>query len=753
MSAIVVTGQATAHSSVALARTEADSRCVVANALRQKLVFERLNTRGDTSVWDSVEWRSADTEIRSADGGVVFSQPSVEAPAAWSEQAVRVVASKYFSGSLGGPGRESSVRQLIGRVVDTIARWAQESELFDSATDVRVFGDELAFLLLHQHAAFNSPVWFNLGVDEEPQCSACFINSVEDSMESILELAKTEGMLFKGGSGSGTNLSVLRGSTERLSRGGTASGPVSFMRGFDSFAGVIKSGGRTRRAAKMVVLDADHPDILEFVRSKAREERKAWALIDAGYDGSIDGEAYGSVAFQNANHSVRMPGSFWSTLGLDGQWLTRRRTDGEVEAVYSARELLNEVAAAAWVCGDPGVQYDDAIQRWHTCKVSGRINASNPCSEYLFLDDTACNLASVNLMRFLNESGELDTRRFTHAVQTLLTAQELIVGRARYPTERITRNSHRFRPLGLGYANLGAVLMRRGLPYDSAAAREYAAGMTALMGGLAYEQSARIAAAVGAFEGYRENRECMLEVIAMHRSSAEGLGGELSGAAKDAWREAEERGRVHGYRNAQVTVLAPTGTIGLLMDCDTTGVEPDIALVKYKRLVGGGTLKLVNSVVPLALERLGYTVEQRMMITEHIEAAGTVEGAPGFDSKHLAVFDCAFAHGPSGRVIAPSGHLRMMAAVQPFLSGAISKTVNLPETATPKEIAQVFEEGHALGLKAVAVYRDGCKRTQPLSTAALRGSGAPPCPSCGGEQVRSGSCFVCSNCGETTACA
>lgn len=728
------------------------------------LEFQRQNTRAGTSVWETVGWRRADAEIRAADGRIVFRQAAVEAPSDWSPQAVRVAASKYFAGATGQPGRESSVRELIGRVVGTIVEWAGESGLFASRSDLEVFSDELTYLLLHQHAAFNSPVWFNVGVEAEPQCSACFINSVDDSLESILTLAKTEGMLFKHGSGTGTNLSALRGRQEPISKGGTASGPVSFMRGFDAFAGVIKSGGRTRRAAKMVILDADHPDILEFVRSKAREEQKAWALIDAGYDGSIDGEAYGSVAFQNANHSVRLPGEFWRALEENKEWQLRRRTDGAYESGLPADKLLSELAAAAWICGDPGVQYDDTIQKWHTCKASGRIHASNPCSEYLFLDDTACNLASLNLMKFLDATGDLDVPRFAHAVRVVLTAQEILVGRARYPTGRITENSHRYRPLGLGYANLGAVLMRRGVAYDSPEARSYAATITALMGGIAYEQSAQLASAAGPFDGFGENRASMLEVIDLHRAAAQDLEGDLAGAAKEAWQAATESGRRYGFRNAQVTVLAPTGTIGLLMDCDTTGVEPDIALVKFKHLVGGGTFRMVNSVVPLALERLGYDASARGAITSFIETEGTIEGAPEFRSEHAAVFDCAFAHGPSGRSIAPKGHLKMMAAVQPFLSGAISKTVNLPSDATVEEIAEVFRDGHRLGLKAVAIYRDGCKRVQPLSTReskdqlslprmTVRSAEVPPCPSCGGLQVRSGSCFVCTNCGETTACA
>ncbi|MEO0461192.1 MAG: vitamin B12-dependent ribonucleotide reductase [Myxococcota bacterium] len=737
----------------------------------EKLLFSRVFSVAGRSVWDSVEWHHVDAEITGADGRPIFRQSGVEAPSSWSLQAVRVAASKYFAGAPTSEAREASVRHLIERVVTTIVGWGRESELFESEPDIEAFSDELTYLLLHQHAAFNSPVWFNLGVEPSPQCSACFINSVDDSLQSILELAKTEGLLFKHGSGTGTNLSVLRGSQEPISKGGTASGPVSFMRGFDAFAGVIKSGGRTRRAAKMVILDAEHPDVLDFVRSKAKEERKAWALIDAGYDGSIDGEAYGSVAFQNANHSVRVPDSFWEAVESDGEWRTVKRTDRRSSESMSARELLNEIAEAAWVCGDPGVQYDDTIQRWHTCKASGRINASNPCSEYVFLDDTACNLASLNLMHFVQDDGSIAVTRLKQAVDVILTAQEILVSNASYPTERIRSNSKRYRPLGLGYANLGAVLMRRGSAYDSDEARTFAAALTAFVGGAAYAQSARMAAAVGAFEGFVDNRSSMLEVIERHRDCAKQIevaGGELGDAASAQWAEALELGNRYGFRNAQTTVLAPTGTIGLLMDCDTTGVEPDIALVKFKRLVGGGTMKLVNRVVPMALEALGYDEPARHAILDFVDREGTVEGAPGFRAEHLPVFDCAFAHGPSGRTISAPGHLAMMAAVQPFISGAISKTVNLPSDASPEQIQSVFRSGHALGLKAVAIYRDGCKRVQPLSAsdnkknqlklprmamvAATRGE-LPPCPTCGGSQVRSGSCYVCSNCGETTACA
>jgi ribonucleoside-diphosphate reductase alpha chain len=687
------------------------------------LTFRRLFTREGEDPFDRVEWDIRDATITNERGEVVFEQKGVEVPKFWSQMATNVVVSKYFRGTLGTPEREHSVRQLISRVVDTITAWGEKGGYFASPADRDTFHDELTYLLLHQMMSFNSPVWFNCGVEERPQCSACFINSVEDTMSSILDLAKTEGMLFKWGSGTGTNFSTIRSSRERLAGGGTASGPVSFMRGYDSFAGVIKSGGKTRRAAKMVILNADHPDIMEFIRCKAEEEKKAWALIEAGYDGgfNVPGGAYDSVQFQNANHSVRVTDEFMEKALKGEKWQTRAVTTGEVLGEYNAADMLREIAEAAWVCGDPGLQFDTTINVWHTCKNSGRINASNPCSEYMFLDDSACNLASLNIMKFRLPDGSLDLESFRHAVRITITAQEIIVSNASYPTPAIDRNSHDFRPLGLGYANLGAYLMSIGLPYDSEEARSHAAAITAIMCGEAYAHSARIASSLGPFRYFEKNRKPMLEVLRMHRAAAERISPQLTPpalreAALQAWEEAVDLGERFGYRNAQATVLAPTGTIGFMMDCDTTGIEPDIALVKYKKLVGGGMLKIVNSTVPMALERLGYAPDEVREIVQYIDANDTIEGAPYLKDEHLPVFDCAFRPFNGMRSIHYMGHIRMMAAVQPFLSGAISKTVNLPNDASPEDIRQAYVEAWRLGLKAVAVYRDGSKRTQPLNT-------------------------------------
>ncbi len=687
------------------------------------LTFRRLFTREGQDPFDGVEWDVRDATITNERGEVVFEQKGVEVPKSWSQMATNVVVSKYFRGTIGTPEREHSVRQLIGRVVDTLTAWGEKGGYFATEADRDTFRDELKYLLLHQMMSFNSPVWFNCGVEERPQCSACFINSVEDTMSSILDLAKTEGMLFKWGSGTGTNFSTIRSSRERLAGGGTASGPVSFMRGYDSFAGVIKSGGKTRRAAKMVILNADHPDIMEFIRCKAEEEKKAWALIEAGYDGgfNVPGGAYDSVQFQNANHSVRVTDEFMEKALKGEKWQTRAVTTGEVLGEYNASDMLREIAEAAWVCGDPGLQFDTTINVWHTCKNTARINASNPCSEYMFLDDSACNLASLNIMKFRLPDGSLDLDSFRHAVQVTITAQEIIVSNASYPTPAIDRNSHDFRPLGLGYANLGAYLMSIGLPYDSDEARSHAAAITAVMCGEAYAQSARIASTLGPFRYFEKNRKPMLEVMRMHRAAAERISPELTpaplrDAAVRAWDEAVDLGERFGYRNAQATVLAPTGTIGFMMDCDTTGIEPDIALVKYKKLVGGGMLKIVNSTVPMALERLGYAPDEVQEIVQYIDANDTIEGAPYLRDEHLPVFDCAFRPFNGTRSIHYMGHIRMMAAVQPFLSGAISKTVNLPNDATPEDIRQAYIEAWRLGLKAVAVYRDGSKRTQPLNT-------------------------------------
>ena len=688
----------------------------------QGLVFTRFFTREGVHPFDLVRWERRAARITGADGRVVFEQQGVEVPEFWSQTATNIVAQKYFHGRLGAEEREYSVRQLISRVVDTLTAWGREGGYFADEASAQAFAAELTHLLLFQMASFNSPVWFNVGVEPHPQCSACFINSLKDSMESILDLAKIEGMLFKYGSGTGTNFSVLRSSREPLAGGGVASGPVSFMRGFDSFAGVIKSGGKTRRAAKMVILNVDHPDIEAFIKCKAEEEKKAQVLIAAGYPAGfeVEGGAYDSVQYQNANHSVRVTDDFMRAVEEDGWWETRAVTTGEVMGRYRARDLLRMMAEAAWVCGDPGIQYDTTINRWHTCKTSGRINASNPCSEYMFLDDTACNLASLNLMKFVDEEGNFQVEAFRRAVDTMILAQEIIVDFAHYPTPKIAANSHEYRTLGLGYANLGALLMAEGLPYDSEEGRALAAAITALMTGEAYLQSARIAAKMGPFPGFEPNREPMLEVIAMHRDAAHrlplrGIPAELRQAAVEVWDEALELGRKVGYRNGQVTVLAPTGTIGFMMDCDTTGVEPDLALVKVKRLVGGGTIKIVNNTVPRALKKLGYSEKEREAILAHLEKTGTAEGSPYLKVEHLPVFDCAFKAVGGTRFISPMGHLRMMGAVQPFLSGAISKTVNVPEETTPEQIEQLFIEGWKLGLKAVAVYRDNCKSSQPLS--------------------------------------
>ncbi|MBN1335684.1 MAG: vitamin B12-dependent ribonucleotide reductase [Deltaproteobacteria bacterium] len=677
----------------------------------------------DTHPWDTVTWEQRQAIIMDASGNVVFQQDAVEVPADWSQTATNVVASKYFRGHLGSSDRERSVRQLVSRVVDTIVQWGKEDGYFADDASAETYRNDLAWLCVHQHLAFNSPVWFNVGVEAQPQCSACFINSVTDTMESILELAKIEGMLFKWGSGTGTNLSPLRSCREKLRGGGTASGPVSFMRGFDAFAGVIKSGGKTRRAAKMVILSMDHPDILDFIRCKAAEEKKAWALIEAGYDGAfhVHGGAYDSVFFQNSNNSVRVTDAFMDACVNDGTWTTHAVTTGEVMDTYRARMLLDEIADAAWVCGDPGIQFDTTVNDWNTCASTVRINASNPCSEFMFVDDSACNLASLNLLRFLDAQGRFDVERLRDAVRIAITAQDIVVDRASYPTDRIRRNSRYYRPLGLGYANLGSLLMARGLAYDSDAGRAFAAAVTSLITGEAYAWSARVAAERGPFTGYRRNAESMLRVIGKHRSAAQRiqvdlLPQELKEPCRTVWDEAEQAGREHGYRNAQVTVLAPTGTIGFLMDCDTTGVEPEFALVKYKKLVGGGSMKIVNRTVSAALTRLGYDEKKKASIAGWLEKHETIEGAKELAPEHLPVFDCAFKPLHGKRSISPMGHVLMMAAVQPFISGAISKTVNLPESYTPQDIGRLYLDAWRLGLKAIAVYRDNSKRSQPLST-------------------------------------
>ena len=686
------------------------------------LTFPRRWTTPGVHPYDEVTWAIRTASIGNESGKVVFEQADVEVPESWSQLATNVVVSKYFRGHLGTPEREHSVRQLISRVVDTICGWAAAGHYFATDEDLETFRAELTHLILHQKMSFNSPVWFNVGVEEHPQCSACFINSVQDSMTSIMDLAKTEAMLFKYGSGAGSNLSPIRSAREKMAGGGMASGPVSFMKGYDAFAGVIKSGGKTRRAAKMVILDADHPDILEFINCKMLEEKKAWALIEAGYDPSFTGEAYGSVFFQNANHSVRVTDDFMRAVERDGEWTTHFVTTGEPADTYRARDILHQIAEAAWVCGDPGMQYDTTINDWNPVSNSARQVATNPCSEFSFLNDTSCNLASLNLMKFVREDGEFDVDAYRYACRLTITAQEILVDYASYPTPKIEENSHRFRPLGLGYANLGALLMSRGLAYDSPDGQAFAAALTSIMTAEAYRQSAIIARDCGGpFAEYEKNREPFLRVIRKHRDAAhripsEGVPADVHATARDLWDETLALGERYGYRNAQTTLLAPTGTIAFMMDCDTTGIEPDIALVKYKKLVGEGFLKIVNQTVPAALRKLGYNSRQTEEIVRYVNEHETIEGAPGLRPEHLPVFDCAFKPVNGERSIHYMGHIRMMAAVQPFLSGAISKTVNMPETATPQDIEQVYLEGWRLGLKAIAIYRDNSKRSQPLST-------------------------------------
>ena len=743
------------------------------------LTFKRFFTKSGVSPYDELEWELRTAQITDAQGGVIFEQQNVEVPTDWSMTATNIVASKYLHGPLDTPERETGVRQLVSRVAETIRDWGVKGGYFKTADDAAVFHDELAHLLLQQKAAFNSPVWFNVGCERiephsdaqnwhwnpveqrveygvtgyrNPQCSACFINSVHDSLDSILTLAKTEGMLFKWGSGTGTNLSPLRSSTESLSGGGTASGPLSFMKGFDAFAGVIKSGGKTRRAAKMVILNVDHPDIVDFIECKQKEEAKAWALVEHGYDGSgPDSEAYASVFFQNANNSVRVTDDFMYSVVRDGDFSTKAVKDGRAVKTYRARDLLRMISDATWHCGDPGMQYDTTVNRWHTSRNTARINASNPCSEYMFLDDSACNLASLNLLKFA-PNGTFEVEAYRYACAIMITAQEILVDNSGYPTEAISRNSHDYRPLGLGFANLGALLMAAGLPYDSEAGRDYAACVTAIMCGEAYLQSSKIAELCpplepatplthtveitgGACPGWYVNREPFLDVIRMHRASVNNIisrnvPAALYEASKATWDEALAHGEKFGYRNSQVTVLAPTGTIGFMMDCDTTGIEPDLALVKYKKLVGGGMIKIVNNTVPSALFRLGYTTDQTNAIVSYIDATGTIEGAPAIKDEHLAVFDCSFKPSKGTRSIHYTGHLRMMAATQPFISGAISKTINMPESASVEEIMEAYILAWKLGLKAVAIYRDGSKKAQPLSSmgsaTAKPGTQSPP---------------------------
>jgi ribonucleoside-diphosphate reductase alpha chain len=674
--------------------------------------------------FDAIEWELRDARIGHGDK-VSFEQRDVEFPKTWSQNATNIVAQKYFRGQLHSPARERSVKQMISRVAGTIAGWGAERGYFASGEDADTFEAELSHILLHQLAAFNSPVWFNVGFEESPQCSACFILSVDDEIESILAWNTKEGKIFRGGSGSGINLSKIRGSMEPLSKGGTASGPVSFMRGADAWAGTIKSGGKTRRAAKMVVLDIDHPDVRDFIWCKAKEEDKAAALRDAGFDMSIDGEGFYSIQYQNANNSVRVTEQFMRAVENDDDWhLTARVTGQPVGDPIPARQLMKEIAEAAWRCADPGLQYDTTINQWHTCPNSGRINASNPCSEYMHVDDSACNLASLNLMKYRRADGTFDVESFEQVVDIIQLAQEIIVSPSSYPTEEIGRNARAFRQLGLGYANLGAYLMADGVPYDSDAGRGTAAAITALMTGRAYLGSARIAATIGPYERYGENREAHNGVMRMHRDASYAIPDstcvdtQLLDAARATWEEAVRAGEVHGYRNAQATVLAPTGTISFLMDCDTTGVEPDFSLVKYKELVGGGQMTIVNRTVPLALQTLGYDAEQIEQIVTYIDEHDTIVGAPGLAAEHLAVFDVAVGE----RAISHMGHLKMMGAIQPFLSGAISKTVNMPQSATVEDIADAYIQAWKLGVKALAIYRDGSKTAQALRTDAQQGA-------------------------------
>jgi ribonucleoside-diphosphate reductase alpha chain len=762
-------------------RAAQHSESVVRPGAATGVHFNRFFSKPGISPYTEVTWERRTASITDSGGASIFEQKEVEVPSDWSMTATNIVASKYLHGHLNVPqgefgARETGVRQLVGRVAETIRDWGIAGGYFSTPEDAAVFHDELVHLLITQKVAFNSPVWFNVGCDRlepnsdaqnwhwnphscavefsvtgyrNPQCSACFINSVEDSLDSILTLAKTEGMLFKWGSGTGTNLSAIRGSMETLSGGGTASGPLSFMRGFDAFAGVIKSGGKTRRAAKMVILNVDHPDINEFIECKAKEEMKAWTLMQAGYDGSgPDSEAYSSIFFQNANNSVRVTDEFMRAVERDQDFATRKVKTGEPVKIYKAREIMRKIAEATWQCGDPGMQYDTTINKWHTSKNSGRINASNPCSEYMFLDDSACNLASFNLLKFVTPAGNFDVDAYRRAIDILITAMDILVDNSGYPTEAIVRNSHDYRPLGLGYANLGALLMAMGLPYDSDAGRDFAATLTAIMCGQAYLQSSVLAEKApalasasalcqqdgglsergGACPGFYVNREPFLDVIRMHRAEVNKIGhsnstepfaapqlASLILASKDCWDQALAHGEQHGYRNSQVTVLAPTGTIGFMMDCDTTGIEPDLALVKYKKLVGGGMIKIVNNTVPAALFKLGYNNPQVDSIVSYIDSTGTIEGAPGIKPEHLAVFDCSFKPSKGTRSIHPSGHIRMMAAAQPFLSGAISKTVNLPHDASLDDITQAYVDAWRFGLKAVAIYRDGSKGAQPLN--------------------------------------
>ncbi len=689
--------------------------------LGKGLKIPRRWTRQNVHPFDEISWELRTASIANEKGEVVFEQKEVEVPAGYSQLATNVLVSKYFRGAIGTPQREKSVKQMIGRVANTIADWGIKDGYFATEEDAETFRAELTYLLVNQYAAFNSPVWFNVGIEPRPQCSACFILSVDDTMESILEWYRNEGMIFKYGSGSGVNVSPIRSARERLAGGGTASGPVSFMRAADASAGVIKSGGKTRRAAKMVVLNSDHPDVKPFILCKWKEEEKAHKLIDAGYDPSIDGEAYGSVFFQNANNSVRATDEFMRRALNDEEWDLRAVTTGETIERVKARDLLRLIAEATWHCGDPGMQFDTTINDWHTCPNTGRINASNPCSEYMHLDNSACNLASINLLKFSDDDGNFLVDPFKYAVSVMTIAQDIIVDNSSYPTAKIDRNARDYRELGLGYANLGALLMSLGLAYDSDAGRAWAGAITALLCGHAYETSCRIAEQVGPYAGFERNRDPQIRVLRKHRSHIDKINHRLVPqpllqAATRTWDESIRLGEEFGVRNSQVTVLAPTGTIAFLMDCDTTGIEPDIALIKYKGLVGGGMLKIVNQTVPKALKKLGYTQQEIDAILKYLDDKETVEGAPFLKDEHLSVFDCAFKARNGTRFIHYMGHIRMMGAAQPFISGAISKTANLPPDATVEDVMQAYVEAWKLGVKALAIYRDGSKRVQPLST-------------------------------------
>ncbi len=699
---------------------------------REPIPVPRLVPRGKTA-FDTVTWKTHDSVIKNAEGKVIFELKGIHAPTSWSDNSINIAASKYFRVIQGR--RENSVDGMIRRVCHWMGQKGLELGYFDTPEEATRLEESLSYLMVQQMAAFNSPVWFNVGVRQPPQCSACFIQSVSDDMDSILALATSEGRLFKGGSGTGSNLSSLRGSHERLSGGGIASGPVSFMRAFDALAGVIKSGGTTRRAAKMVILNMDHPDIVNFIECKVREEDKAMALIREGYSPNFDGtdpdSAYASIAYQNANHSVRIPDGFMDAVVKDGEWKTYNRTDHSVAESYKARDLWRKLANAAWRCGDPGVQYDDITNDWHTSPMSGRINASNPCSEYLFLDDTACNLSSINLMKFLRDDSSFDLELFRDAIRTMALAMEIIVDASSYPTAAIAQNSHDFRPLGLGYANLGALLMHYGLAYDSEEGRTLAASVSAYLSAEGYHMSAEISKRVGAFPGFDKNRAPMLRVMSKHAAAADRIGitddrlTQYVRAAQDRWHDTVKAGELWGFRNAQISVIAPTGTIGLLMGCDTLGLEPELSLVKTKNLVGGGVLRMVNRTVEAGLRALGYGNDAINQIKHHVETAGTIEGAPGLKPEHLPLFDCALAPAGSTRTIAPMGHLQMLGAVQPFLSGGASKTINLPHDATVEDIEKIYLEAWRLGVKSVALYRDGCKASQPYETGKGRAPAGP----------------------------